>query len=81
MAKDYFFDGGNVPRIDSKAERERDRVLLVDDTTFTFRVNADLKDQFLALCKSEQYSASSVLKRYMLRCVKIGDITHDFRRL
>ena len=70
----------NVNRIDTKPVREKDDVILTDDSSFTFRVNSELKAQFSHLCRRDQYSAASALKRYMLFCVRKGEITHDLRR-
>jgi len=63
--------------IDDADQREKDDQLLIDDSSYTFRVNAQLKEDFLKLCKREQYTASAALKRYMLRCVRKGYISHD----
>jgi hypothetical protein len=57
----------------------RDEEYSEDDSTYTLRVNADLKKEFLKLCKDEKYSAAAAIKRYMLRCVRIGHISHDLR--
>ncbi len=72
---------GNASVIDTKKLREKDDELLGDDSNYTFRVNGKLKKEFLTLCKRERYSAAAALKRYMLRCVEKGEITHDFRRI
>lgn len=76
-----FFDDGNLSAIDTDASRKKAAEMLDDDSTFNFRVNTKLKEEFLLLCKRERYSAASALKRYMLRCVEKGEVTHDFRRL
>ncbi|ANS87600.1 hypothetical protein VSVS12_03900 [Vibrio scophthalmi] len=44
------------------------------DSTFNFRCNAELKSDFNNLCKDNQSSSSSVLKRYMLACLRSGRI-------
>lgn len=61
--------------------REKDDKLLVCDTTYTFRVNEKLKADFKKLCRKERYSVGAALRRYMLRCVAKGEVTHDFRKL
>jgi hypothetical protein len=73
MTKHSYYGSG----IDDPERREKDDQLLLDDSSYTFRVNAQLKADFLKLCKREQYTASSALKRYMLRCVQKGYISHD----
>lgn len=65
--------------LDSNYRRNKDERLYTDDSTFQFRVNSDLKDQFIQLCRDEQYTAARALKRYMLRCIQNGYVTHDFR--
>lgn len=44
------------------------------DDVLTFRVNADLKKEFSRICKENQSSASSELKRYMLKIVEQGSL-------
>ena len=44
------------------------------DDVLTFRVNTDLKKEFSRICKENQSSASSELKRYMLKVVKEGSL-------
>ena len=45
---------------------------LVENSTFTFRVNADLKAQFSELCKSQRLSPSTALKLFMEDCLANG---------
>ena len=42
------------------------------DDVLTFRVNSALKKEFSKICKDNQSSASSELKRYMLKIVEQG---------
>ena len=44
------------------------------DDVLTFRVNSDLKKEFSKICKLNQSSASSELKRYMLKIVEQGSL-------
>lgn len=44
------------------------------DDVLTFRVNTDLKKEFSRICKQNQSSASSELKRYMLKIVEQGSL-------
>lgn len=44
------------------------------DAVVNFRVNGALKEEFSKICKQNQSSASSELKRYMLQVVKRGSI-------
>lgn len=44
------------------------------DSVVNFRVNDALKREFSLICKRNQSSASSELKRYMLQVVKRGSI-------
>ena len=44
------------------------------DDVLTFRVNSALKKEFSKICKDNQSSASSELKRYMLKIVNQGFI-------
>ncbi|SSS39458.1 Uncharacterised protein [Acinetobacter baumannii] len=44
------------------------------DDVLTFRVNSALKKEFSKICKSNQSSASSELKRYMLKIVEQGSL-------
>lgn len=86
MSNDSWHQGVNynpysLPGVDSKESRDKDSCLLHDDSNYTFRVNSELKAEFLKLCKSEHYSAASALKRYMQRCVEKGSVTHDFRKI
>jgi hypothetical protein len=42
------------------------------DDVLTFRVNSSLKKEFSRICKENQSSASSELKRHMLKIVEQG---------
>ena len=44
------------------------------DDVLTFRVNSALKKEFSRICKENQSSSSSELKRYMLFVVKQGHL-------
>ncbi|MEB3754864.1 hypothetical protein [Acinetobacter sp. MD2(2019)] len=44
------------------------------DDVVNFRVNGALKREFSKICKQNQSSASSELKRYMLQIVKNGRV-------
>ena len=44
------------------------------DDVLTFRVNSALKKEFSKICKNNQSSASSELKRYMLKIVEQGSL-------
>lgn len=44
------------------------------DSNFNFRCNSELKEDFKKLCKQDQTSSSSALKRYMLFCLRKGRI-------
>ena len=44
------------------------------DSVLTVRVNSALKQEFSRICKLNQSSASSELKRYMLKIVKQGSL-------
>lgn len=44
------------------------------DDVLTFRVNSALKKEFSRICKENQSSASSELKRYMLKIVEQGPL-------
>ena len=44
------------------------------DDVLTFRVNSALKKEFSKICKENQSSASSELKRYMLKIVEQGSL-------
>lgn len=67
--------------LDDQNRRKKDDKRLKGDTTYTFRVNSELKAEFERLCEIDRYSAASALRRYMLRCVQKGCVTHDFNRL
>lgn len=44
------------------------------DSVLNLRVNSALKQKFSRICKLNQSSASSELKRYMLKIVKQGSL-------
>ena len=44
------------------------------DSVLNLRVNSALKQEFSRICKLNQSSASSELKRYMLKIVKQGSL-------
>ena len=44
------------------------------DDVLTFRVNSALKKEFSKICKDNPSSASSELKRYMLKIVEQGSL-------
>lgn len=44
------------------------------DDVLTFRVNSALKKEFSRICKENQSSASSELKKYMLKIVEQGSL-------
>jgi len=44
------------------------------DDVLTFRVNSDLKKEFSRICKLNQSSASSELKKYMLKIIEQGSL-------
>lgn len=44
------------------------------DDVLTFRVNSSLKKEFSRICKLNQSSASSELKKYMLRIIEQGSL-------
>jgi hypothetical protein len=44
------------------------------NSTFNFRCNDDLKEDFKQLCKSNQMNTSSALKRYILSCIRAGKV-------
>jgi len=49
--------------------------LEIEDSTFNFRVSAQLKKEFVKLCRDEHLSAATALKRYMSQCLSKGRIT------
>ena len=49
-------------------------MLLIWMMFLTFRVNSALKKEFSKICKENQSSASSELKRYMLKIVEQGSL-------
>ena len=58
----------------SKIYRKLSLMLLIFDDVLTFRVNSALKKEFSKICKDNQSSASSELKRYMLKIVNQGSL-------
>ncbi|WP_020563607.1 hypothetical protein [Methylosarcina fibrata] len=46
----------------------------IENSTFTFRVNDGLKEQFAKLCKAQRISPSAALKLYMEDCLSEGYI-------
>jgi len=44
------------------------------DDVLTFRVNSDLKKEFSRICKLNQSSSSSELKRFMLKIIEQGSL-------
>lgn len=40
------------------------------NSNFNFRCNDKLKEDFKTLCKNNQTQAGTVLKQYMLKCLK-----------
>lgn len=54
-----------------KLEKIKSNVSDLDDV-LTLRVNSALKKEFSRICKDNQSSASSELKRYMLKIVEQG---------
>ncbi|MDC5870508.1 hypothetical protein OPW39_17020 [Vibrio europaeus] len=44
------------------------------NSNFNFRCNDELKKDFKQLCKANQTSSSTVLKRYMLNCIRNGRV-------
>lgn len=49
-------------------------VYLELDSTFNFRCNAKLKEDFSNLCKKSQTSPSASIKKYMLSCLLRGSV-------
>ena len=56
-----------------KLQKIKSKAYELDDV-LTFRVNTDLKKEFSRICKENQSSASSELKRYMLKIVEQGSL-------
>ena len=54
--------------------KEESEPFLGDDSSFSFRVNKDLKKEFAQLCKKERLSVAAILKRYMVQCIKNDEI-------
>lgn len=67
--------------LDDDDRRQKDNKLSLGASTYTFRVDEQLKQDFVTLCQKQRYSASAALRRYMLRCVEKGEVTHDFSKL
>ena len=44
------------------------------NSNFNFRCNDELKEDFKQLCKANQTSPTTVLKRYMLDCIRNGRV-------
>ncbi|KXG05407.1 hypothetical protein AT175_20095 [Vibrio parahaemolyticus] len=44
------------------------------DSNFNFRCNSELKEEFKRLCKVNQTSSTTALKRYMLDCIRSSKI-------
>lgn len=44
------------------------------DSTFTFRVNSDVKTLFTGCCFAESLTPSAALNRYMRKCIAAGKI-------
>ncbi|EJC6993173.1 hypothetical protein MYD38_003229 [Vibrio parahaemolyticus] len=51
------------------------------DSNFNFRCNSSLKSEFKKLCKANQTSSSTVLKRYMLDCLMSSNSDSLFAHL
>ncbi|MBE3884815.1 hypothetical protein K0819_08145 [Vibrio parahaemolyticus] len=51
------------------------------DSNFNFRCNSSLKSEFKKLCKANQTSSTTVLKRYMLECVRSSNSDSLFSHL
>lgn len=56
-----------------KLQKIKSNISDLDDVV-TFRVNGALKKEFSRICKENQSSSSSVLKRYMLKIVEQGSL-------
>ena len=74
---DAFIQNLNVIAANSlqrqKLEKIKSNASNLDDV-LTFRVNSALKKEFSKICKDNQSSASSELKRYMLKIVEQGSL-------
>lgn len=44
------------------------------DVTITFRVSADIKEEFTKLCQTQHMPVSRALKRYMTRAIQVGNL-------
>ncbi|CAK2090736.1 Antitoxin [Vibrio crassostreae] len=61
--------------ISKRRRASRDKEYSDDlNSTFNFRCNDELKEDFKQLCKSNQMTTSSVLKRYILSCIRAGKV-------
>lgn len=56
-----------------KVQKIKSNISDLDDVV-TFRVNSALKKEFSRICKENQFSSSSELKRYMLKIVEQGSL-------
>lgn len=56
-----------------KLQKIKSNISDLDDVV-TFRVNGALKKEFSRICKENQSSSSSELKRYMLKIVEQGSL-------
>ena len=56
-----------------KLQKIKSNISDLDDVV-TFRVNGALKKEFSRICKENQSSSSSELKRYMLKIVDQGSL-------
>lgn len=56
-----------------KVQKIKSNISDLDDVV-TFRVNSALKKEFSRICKENQSSSSSELKRYMLKIVEQGSL-------
>ena len=74
---DAFIQNLNVIAANSlqrqKLEKIKSNASNLDDV-LTFRVNSALMKEFSKICKDNQSSASSELKRYMLKIVEQGSL-------
>jgi hypothetical protein len=61
-------------RFNTAVNKYRDAEYSIDDTTFNFRVNGKLKEEFAFLCGRDRFSIAVALKRYMADCVRTGRI-------
>ncbi|WP_063658929.1 hypothetical protein [Aliivibrio fischeri] len=72
MSEDFM---QRIHRMTNAANARRDIEFSDElDSNFNFRCNSELKEAFKQLCKANQASTSSVLKRYMLSCIRSSKI-------